>query len=198
MTGVSARIARWTSKWTGTVFLIGGVLWFVDTVSLIFNRFLGGSELTRAVEGVGFLAALIAMVVGVIGFHGLLSERTPRLARAGVFGIALAVVGIFASIALTLVPVVSMSLVDGLFIVSIIPFLGGFLSFGVGSVRTATPTRSIGVLLLAATAIFLMWVVLNAVTGADPPNWAIVTLAGVTTLVTLVLGVQLRQHVNIR
>lgn len=178
--------------WSGPLFLVAGGLWLLDTVSLVVNRFLGGTGVTMAMEGVAFVAALVATAIGVLGFYSRLSDATPRLALAGLGAIGSAMGGLGVTIALsTVMPTDSAALI-ALFVLSVVALLTGFLVFGIASVLAATPSRAVGLLLLSVTVIFVVWVVANVGVGGEPPNWLIVGLAAVITLVTLALGFRLR------
>lgn len=182
----------WFERWSGALFLVAGGLWLIDTVSLVVNRFLGGTGMTMALEGVTFVAALVATAIGVLGFYSRLSDATPRLALTGLGAIAAAMGGLGVTIALsTVMPTDSAALI-ALFVLSVVALLTGFLVFGTASVRSATPSRAVGLLLLSVTVIFVVWVVANVGVGGEPPDWLIAGLAAVISLVTLALGFRLR------
>lgn len=185
---------RWErlERWSATIFFIAGGLWLVDTVSLVVNRFLGGTGVTMLLEGVSFVVALVATAIGILGFYSRLSDRTPRLALAGVGGIATAVGGLVVIILLSLVMASDAGLLDGLFLVSVVALLAGFLLFGIASVRAGVPSRAVGVLLVGVAGIFGIWIVVNVALGFEPPDWLVSTLAALITVDTLAIGYALR------
>ena len=185
---------QWTrlERWSANIFFISGGLWLLDTVSLVVNRFLGGTEVTILLEGVSFVIALVATAIGILGLYSRLSDQTPRLAVAGVGGIAAAVGGLVLTILLSVVMASDSGLLDGLFVVSIFALLFGFLLFGIASVQAAVPSRVVGLLLLGVAGISGTWVVVNVALGFEPPDWLISTLAAAITVDTLAIGYLLR------
>lgn len=162
-----------------------------DSVSHI-QPISGWSGPTQMVEAVAYVTAVVVMAVGTLGFYEFLSERAPWLASAGVAAIALAVVGIIATLVLALLSVATESLADGIFLASFVALLAGFLLIGAASFQIATPSRTVGLLLLAAAALFVVYVVVTVATGANVPDWATATFAVAITLITLALGALLR------
>lgn len=173
--------------WSAIAFLLAGVLWLLDAVSLIVNQFLAPTPVTTALVGVAFVAGILLSVLGVVGLYPRLAPETPLLARAAVGAIALVGVGLVALILLSLVlPSLPSFLQVGLFRLLIVALLLSFLLLGWGSVQTTTPSKLVGLLLLGigmAYAVHFGW---NAVQPTS--TWRPIVSTGAQTILALGLG----------
>ena len=179
---------------SATAFLVVGGIWFVDTVLLVLER-AGGMPIPDPVFPVLILSALTVSVVGLFGFYPRLANRSRWLARLGIVVTALAGVGFAVLLAwwvvanaIRAVPIPPAPLL----MVTVFAVLFGFAFFGVASVWTGVPSRSVGFLLLAVVATLVGYLVSQAVYGSDPPAWVAPTLTAVLTVITLAIGYRLR------
>lgn len=152
-------------SWSPTAFLVAGglLLGFVVLTGITaFTDVLGqGPMVGAAVVGSG-LFGLITAVVGLLGLYPRLSEPAPRLSRGGLGALVgaltgiLVVVGTLAIVGPPEAPGDVPAFIPPLFILSGILILLGYALFAAASIRTSTPSRTIGVL-LAVPAIVLIW-----------------------------------------
>lgn len=188
---------RWErlEQWRSTAFLIAGLLFVLDALLVAgIIVALGERYMTLGQAFVG--AAWTAAFLGLFGLYPELVERSRRLTQAGavcaaigtvvfvVMGVASLVyfAGVVDGSLESLVPV----FLPGVIVGSIV----GFLLFGAASLRTDTPSRAVGVLLLLPALI----VVLNIGTGIAGISSQEATLAVVIgqALAHLALGYSLR------
>ena len=145
------------------VFVIAGVL-FVGFV--IVSAISGFTEMTSIWLGVAEvgtgLGGLVASITGVLGLYPQLNDRVPRLSGAALLAFVLAVVGLVGTVvwlvggvglenAPEAVPVALTALAS----LSILLIAAGFLLFAVACLRTNTPSRRVGYLLVVPV---IMWV----------------------------------------
>lgn len=173
-----------------TAFFVAGGLFAVDTGFMLVDL-LGALSISGAVFVLFFVSALIIALVGALGFYPQLADRRPQLALVSmapiaVAGLALPIVFAWAILASLL----EESLPPGSIALAIIVLIFiGLLLFGVASVRTETPSRTGGLLLLALVGTWLAWFAGFGVWGAhDLPGWWSPTFSVVTTSVTLGIG----------
>lgn len=101
-----------------------------------------------------YISGVVAAIVGLLGLYPSLGRRTPRLARISA-GLAV-LAGI--AISVLLVGFVTVTLLNqpdppgALLILSILVAVLGFILFGIASVRTGVPSRTVGLLVLAIPA----------------------------------------------
>lgn len=144
------------------MFLVAGVLFSGFVVVNVINRFtdMTGIWLGIAEVGTGFLG-LVAAIVAVVGLYPRLKDRVPRLAGSGVLAFAAAVVGLIVtvvwllSIGLENAPEAVPTALTALLSLSVLLIAAGFLLFAVACLRTSTPSRMIGYLLIVSA---IMWV----------------------------------------
>lgn len=168
-----APLGRWSTR----AFVASGVLWFGDTALL-------GLELLDIyahgmLNGVLISGALLAMMVGLLGFYPRLSDRAPRLALGSAVLSGVALVGLVVTLSWLVAAIVSPSISTppGAFLY--VPLLA--LAFGgVVGLWTDVPSRTVGILLLAFLGVLLG---ATAVTG-----WLQFGLAGLLGLVALTIG----------
>lgn len=185
---------HWESleQWSATAFLIAGGLWAIDTAVNILELVLAAS-----VPGVVFLvfisSSLLLTVVGALGFYPGLADRGSRLGLGGavlvgVAGITILVVlgwGIIAALVnLPLPPF-------GLLAVIVVLLVAGMLLFGIACVRTAVPSRSVGLLALALVATWVVWLAGVAGFLGENPEWSPAAFGVVLTVITLAIGYRL-------
>lgn len=187
MVGVDTR--QWNSleQWTGTAFLVGGVIFVADAVLLATNVGLGTERwmtLGQAFVGAGWTAAF----VGLLGLYPSLADRNRWLTRIGaafavVGGITMAVmaitsIGYFTGILSGQLGDVTMYFLPGVFV----GIVFGFGSFGVASLRTTVFSRHVEPLFLLLVATFLF----NLGTGIAGFN-PLLKVLGVVCVLALVM-----------
>jgi len=189
----------WASleTWSATAFLVGGLLWFLDTTLLGIELFGGVSILGTPgpVNPILYISGTIAASVGLLGFYPELVERTPWTAR--VSGAIVAIAG--AAISLLLIWFISVTILNqpdppfALLILSILGIALGFVLFGIAGVRTGVPSRTVGFLLLAVVATIITWIALSLVVfGGSPPRWTSPLVGVVMSVLLLTIGYTLR------
>lgn len=140
----------------------------------------------------------IGYVLGFLGLLGLypsLAGRSPRLARAGAVAAVCGIIGIsFVSLndLVQLTGIISGNLPGWSFFrfLPLVGFLGGYLSFGLASLRSAAYSQSISVLLLLPGLIVVVMLV-HIVAGYASDLTAFVISAG-EAMAHLAIGASLR------
>jgi uncharacterized membrane protein YidH (DUF202 family) len=164
-------------RWSTGAFVAAGLLWLGDAALL-------GSEVMGLyahglLNGVFIISALLATMIGLLGFYPRLSDQMPRLALVNGAVAAIAAVGLvvtvvwqFAAMALS-----GVSTPPGL---TAIPPLVALVVFGVAILYSDVPSRAIGAFLLIYLA------VLVAAIGTS--EWLQFALAALLGGVGLVIG----------
>lgn len=189
MTFGSTAHLGWFDRWSATAFLVAGVALLVNFVLLVFERF-GGASTPGVVGNVLVLSALVAAAVGLLGLYPRLADHTPRLALVSAAAAAVAGVSFLVLFA-WVVParLLDQPLPPGVLLVGAVAVMfWGFLLFGVASLWTGVPSRTVGMLLLAVVGILLAYLGGQAVYGGDAPAWVSPAVTGLLALVTLALG----------
>lgn len=192
---------RWKSleERRAMAFLVAGVLWLADTVLLGIELFTGVSILGTpgTVNPILYMSGLVAAIVGLLGFYPELAGRTPRLAR--ISAVLVAVAGVAISVLLVwLVTVTLLGQPDPpgvLLILSLLVVVLGFILFGIASVQTGVPSRTVGFLVLAIPTTLFAGLVLGYVLySGDSPDWTSPAIGVVMSLLLLAIGVLLRSE----
>lgn len=177
---VENNISRWDTleQWSPTAFLVAGVLLFGYAV-------LSGIEMATEITfqtafkvGYGQIAVFVP-VVGLLGLYPRLNDRTPRLSLAGLVATLVAGVGIVVLVVwlvgTTLMmegyPAIPEDAPAWTAVALILVFLTlaiGFLLFGIASLRTSVFSRTIGLLLLVPTVMWIGLIVGNVVAPSGP------------------------------
>lgn len=188
-------LGRWGSIW----FLGAGGLLFVATVINGLDAFTpletqAGLWLhAEAVAGFGGVALSFA---GLLSLRPRLADVSPRLARTGVwlavgptaFFVTLLVVCTAVAGLLDLPSVkVLVPAFDVIVGTVVLLFAAGLFCFGGASLRTAVPSRSIGVLLLVAALAWVVFFGALQVYGYETPTW--VTFGQTATMAGVMLGI---------
>jgi hypothetical protein len=172
----------------GVAFLVGLVLTVQDAVSVLntLSAFLAAG-------------ALLTTFVGLLGMYPRLDDSAPRLALVGVLAAAVALV----SVTTLLAYVVGSALLLGtpmqgeigiapvLFLLGLVTAGLSFLTFGVASVRTRVPSRTVGMLLLIPAVAWPGYMAVDRLLPGDIRFLPLVVFA-VVALVLLAIGYLLR------
>jgi len=193
--GDAKGVMGFLQRWSSTLFIVGGV------VALIFAVRVPVQALTGTGYGnVGFLflSGYILAFIGLLGLYPELSRQQRWMAGAGAIGACLGIVGFAGSvvvIGLDLVgmipenPPVWLNTVP----LSIIGMVGGFLTFGVASLRSDTSVRVLGFLLLIPGLLFGGSVIVDVAPGFD--QWRFLFGAG-QSISFLAIGYVLRTRIS--
>lgn len=189
--------SRWGTleRWSATAFFTAGVLWLLDTVLLGIELFAGVSILGTpgAVNPVLYVSGVVAAIVGLLGLYPSLGRRTPRLARVSAGLVAVAGIGIFVLLA-WFVTVTLLNQPDPPFILLLLAILLvvlGFILFGIASLRTSIPSRTVGLLILGIPTALFVLVLAYVVSGGDPPEWTSPVIGIVMSALLLAIGYRL-------
>lgn len=179
----------WIERWSPTAFIAAGIL-FLGTAALFgLVTFTDVSHPVWLTALFG-LAGLVASFVGLLGLYPGLVDRVPRLARAGLVTVAIA------GIALVAFPLCLLAKTSGIvlptlptvfFVIAMIATILGFLLFGVASLRTCVPSRTVGFLMLATVATFIVLFVADLMYGGSP-RWLDFAVSGVQAVLLLTIG----------
>lgn len=189
----------WASLETGrsTAFLVGGLMWVLDTTLLGIELFAGVSILGTPgpLNPMLYISGTVAACVGLLGFYPELADRMPRTARAS--GAVVAGAGGLLSLSLLwFIAVTLLNRPDPPFALLVLGILGvalGFVLFGFAGIRTGVPSRTVGILLLSVVATIIGWLALGFIVyGGAPPAWTSPAVGTVMSLLLLGTGYTLR------
>lgn len=165
---------RWLERWNAAVFFVAGILL---SVFVVVTAIRGVTDMTGVWIGVAEVGSgvlgLIAGIIGVVSLYPRLRDRAPRLSRGGIWAVGAAVIGIVVTIGWLLVIGIPESQGEDvptaltlLFVLSVILIALGFLLFAAASLRTHTPSRLVGLLLLVPVVMWIIHYVVLAIVGS--------------------------------
>lgn len=156
MSTVSTRSWESLEKWSPTAFLGAGVLFFAFVVASVISGFtnIEGTWVLVAEGGTGLLGLIVA-IVAVVGLYPGLRDRSPYMSRGAVLAFVAAVVGLIVALGWRLSASSVPTALTLLFSLSVLLIAVGFLLTTAASLRTETPSRTVGVLLFVPV---IMWV----------------------------------------
>lgn len=189
-------------QWSPTLFLAGGAIVVAFAVVEGYGILVAGDPAHFQDLRSAFLVGYVLGFVGLLGVYPSLVERTPWLARLGATCAALGAMGFSVAVLLGLSRLAGIGpsrealpawLGIAVGLLPLFGFLLGYLSFGVGSLRSNAHSQSFGLLLLTPTVLFILIIVLS-ILGVSP--WTGPVLAGGIALTLLVIGRRLRTGVG--
>jgi len=179
-------------QWSPALFLVGGALVTTHATIQAINAFTAMTTPPDVFVTTGHLVAL----VGLLGLYPVLVDRTPRLARVAGAVATVAIAGwsiMTVTQFLTVAGVVS-SMTDvlpgALVVVVLASITLTYVLFGVGTLRLGGESRTVGLLVLAPAALFV--VLLVAYAGMGVSAGLGVSIGGGFALSMLALGARLR------
>lgn len=197
-TGERGSIVPWETleRWSATAFLVAGGVMVVFWALVALEVFADVSSPQALLA----MPALVATTVGLLGLYPELADRAPRLSRAGVGLLAVATVGLVVIFVWVLVgrvlPAAGVEMSSqppGVVIASTVgAYVLTVLLFGVASLRTAVPSRTVGLLLLALVGAFTIPLVAGVVWGSYPGEWMAVVVSGLQAGAIVAIGYTLR------
>lgn len=179
MTSSSTNRLDALSKRSSTLFTLAGILTLVGTGFFWLEDFVGPTGFRMAgwsqfgafsasyldiddpewLHGLVLMTEWIPALLGLLALYPRLSERAPRAAKASAgivtFGLTAVVVNLGWAVAVGLSVAASMP-PDSVGLLTMVPVLFGFVSFGLASLRTGGYERMTGVLLVAYTPLFVV------------------------------------------
>lgn len=188
-------------RWSPVAFIVGGI-------GLLGTTVVGSLDVATVLQSPQWLAmgplliGLWFVFVGLVGFYPQVAERSPRLSLGGVWtgGIAWAAWSVTMLAAITVDITSERTFADpgswgppllaGAFILALL----SFLSYGIASTLSESPSRTLGLLLLTPVALFLGQAVLlisKIVTG-EVIAMLQLGLGGITAIVLIAVGYLLR------
>lgn len=198
---VSIGTQAWSllERRSSDAFLVAGVLLLASPAHVVVERFIG-LPLPSWVVALFILPGLFATLVGLLGLYPRLTDQSPRLALAGgvittaTGGILVVLLGwILSATVLTAVSTTAIGLPpDAAFTVLSVLMTLAFLLFGVASLRSATASPIVGLLLLSFAIPWIMTVAATVVYGSTFPEWLLLAIYGPIPLVMLATGYRLR------
>lgn len=196
MATIDAVSGESLKDWSATAFFVAGGLWALGAALNYYELFVNVT-LPGVAFGVFFLSAFLFTLIGVLGFYHPLSDRSPRLARTGVFLIAVAGIIILVNFGwFAVAPILNLAGTPPNFLgaFTLFAIILGLLVFGVASVWTDTPSRPAGLLLLTIVAIVLFF--LAAIAGlhrfAPETEWIDGVVTTLFSAFSLAIGYLLR------
>ena len=180
-------------RWSPSLFLAAGGAWIIDTAPYALELVIDVS-IPETLNGALILVAFLFTLAGALGLYSPLTEEAPISALAGALLIVFAgliVLGTFVWVIGA--GLLSLSMPPGALLIAIISLnLLSLLLFGVASVRTETPSRACGILLIALAATWTVWVagIMGLLNPA--PEWASAVLGILFAAITLSIGAILR------
>lgn len=203
MASISTPLWKSLEKWNATAFLVAGWLLFVATAINgldLFTPVATQEGILLSVEGIVGFGGVVISFLGLLGLYPRLADATPRLARVGVsltvlpaafFSALLVVCSALAPLLgfpslKTLVP--SFQLITATIVVS---FAVALTLFGVASLRTDIPSRTVGGLLLVVAAAWFGLVGALQVYQYDIPIWVTFVQTAMMAVPLLTIGYRL-------
>ena len=174
---------RWEvgERWSATAFVIAGIAWLADTlvVGLELLRLSPAGVISSGLVLVGLLCSML----GLLGLHGRVADRAPRLALASslvaaVGGAAIVVQLVWGAAAIALAAIPTPPGITTLVLGTLV--VVGLASFGITSLYTGLPSHTVGALLVALLVVF--------VGAAVSTEWVQFGLEGVLSGVSLAIG----------
>lgn len=179
--------------WSPRLFFAGGILVVGHAGMMGVQVFTGMTTPPDLFAPAGHLLVFS----GLLGVSLSLGNRVPRLARAGGVCVVLGMVGFTGITIGNLGKLVGIQPPDwfALFILlATIGMVPGFLAFGIASLRSDVHSRTVGLLLLAPGALFLVLIVEVLIFGASTVGGFIVGSG--LALTHLAIGYALRTGIN--
>lgn len=171
-------------QWGPTAFIVGGLAWAALIALAAANMTTEAAVPTWSIS-VFLIVGLLAAYVGLLGFYPQVSPTAPRLSLAGVVATAVAVVILASAIIYT---VATSSFTQGppfpVFPLLILSTILGFLLLGTASLRTSTPTRRIGILLILPAIAWLSDIIFIVTTS----TLEVEAVAGIPLIVIPLIG----------
>lgn len=137
--------------------------------------------------------------LGALGLYATIRERSPWLARTGAVAFGVGVAGALVLVVGNGAAVVGLyaeapAAIDPANLLLIVGLLLGFGAYGVGALRTGTPSRTVGVLMLWPAVVFagIIIVVLTLLMAVSLPHWVHVVHSLSEAAVYLALGYLVR------
>jgi hypothetical protein len=160
MVSVSTQHLEPLERWSATLLLAAGVVWVLEALSMGLRLF-DVVVVPNVVIVVTALPATLLVLLAVMGFYPELAEHRPWL--------ALAAVGL-AAVALVAFAVQLVWLLGAIFagapnphqlvlVGSLLVLVVSIALFAAGSVVVGVPSRTVGVLLAAFMAVWVVWLV---------------------------------------
>lgn len=190
MSIVSTNQWKLLKRWSPKAFAIGGVGSLSVVAISVLEMTIYGQRFQLVPEwGIAMIAlpTFLATFLGLFGFYPYISDQAPRLSRVGAFaagfGGVLLVVNVVASITLDLLGIVSFTggeenpaLLIG-FMLLFVALFGSLLFYGIASVLTKTPSRTVGLLLLVTLVEPIFTLLFDVVVNIEIPGGPLGTLA---------------------
>lgn len=184
---------RYLERRSATAFLVAGLLWVGDTSLLGLEHL---QIYTHGLwNGVLISGAMLATVIGLLGFVPKFYNERPTLAIVNALIGGLAVITMVATVVWSFgaVLVANISTPPG---ITALPTLVAFTWFGIASIWSDIPSRSVGFLLwgLAAPWIgILVLIFLGAPAWvASPPSWGIAVIVAGFAVLSIAIGYIIR------
>jgi hypothetical protein len=199
MVSVHARVWPPLENRSSEAFLVAGTLLLASPAHLGIEL-VGAFSLTSWVVALFVFPGLFAALVGVSGLYPQLADQSPRLAlTAGVIttstgAMLVGLLGwILGASLLNAVSTLSLGMPpDIAFVTLSVSMTLSFLSFGIASLRSAAPSRAVGLLLLSFATPWILAVAATLVYGSTFPEWLLLLIYGPVPLIMLATGYTLR------
>ncbi|MDL0123782.1 MULTISPECIES: hypothetical protein [Halobacteriales] len=184
---VTSSYMKSLEQWSPTLFLLGGVVLVAFAASLAAIGLMDMSSPRNILAGAGFTLAFL----GLFGLCAGLTDRSPRLARAGSIFAVLGGVGFTLTFVLGIAEFVEITppaWVEAAQLLNIASIVLGFLLVGIASLRTDVYPQSLGVLLFVPAVLFAANITRVAFLGPWTPSWAPFLLGSLQAMAMLAIG----------
>lgn len=187
----AGRADWWGSveRWSGTAFAVAGGA-SLGTAALFGIETYTAATYPGWLTGLTGLAGLLAAFVGLAGLYPALADAVPRLARTGLGAAVLAGAGLVvfplcalaksAALPVPFPPILA-------FVAAMVAILLAFLTFGIAGLWSGALPRTVGVLLLATMATFVVLFAADMAYGGSP-EWVDFGVGSVQALLLLRVG----------
>lgn len=199
MAGVSTRHWESLEKWSAIAFVMGGLLFLLNTILEGLGRYTTILGEPTFVNFLIYAVALILSLVGMLGFYRLLAERVPRLAQTAALVVGIAGIGFILLILWASITTI-LNRPDppgALLILSLGAIVLGIILFTLASLRTHVPSPKVSLLLGTFVVAWILTLILGFVVfGGDAPDWLAVAINGVSAVVMLAIGNNIHGNVE--
>lgn len=187
---------RTLERWRSTAFMVAALFLGAFVVRNVILAWGGGfsDSTTAALYVATIVPAELAVYVGLVGLYPQLAARSSRLARIGAAFVGIAgftilgfAGGVVSGLASSGTPP---AYAQVLYLVSLLSTILALFIFGAISLRSGTPSRSTGLLLLVPPTTYTVMLV-SMFAGFTPP-WSTVLLSAIQATAHLAIGLSLR------
>lgn len=176
-------------RWSPRAFLTAGGLLTVFAALVGVEVFAGVNAPQAIVAVPGFVAGFI----GLFGLYPGLTDADSRLGFGGVVALSIAAIG-FLLLFLWIVGLTATYGIDAVkpprpvILLTLLITVLGYVLLGIAITRQATPSRTVGLLVLVPPGTLVLMISTGILYGGDPPGWTSFVFSGMQAIAHLSIG----------